>query len=76
MDTVRVDPVHFGHIGLAPDDRPTLAAWIRRPEAQDQPDLIAWMRKQLGEEPAHGLLQTLETELKYSGYIAQQQTAG
>jgi tRNA uridine 5-carboxymethylaminomethyl modification enzyme len=36
-------------------------------------DLLEWVRLQLGEEPAHGLLQTLETETKYSGYIAQQQ---
>ena len=27
----------------------------------------------LGEEPVHGVLTTLETEIKYAGYIAQQE---
>jgi tRNA uridine 5-carboxymethylaminomethyl modification enzyme len=72
MDSVRIDPCRFGHLHLGADDRPTLSAWIRRPEARIS-ELLDWMRLQLGEEPAHGLLQTLETETKYSGYIAQQQ---
>ncbi len=69
LETVRIDPVKFG---LAQDDRPNLATWIRRPEAQIK-RLDGWIESQLGEAPVHGLLQTLETELKYSGYIAQQQ---
>ena len=69
MDTVRVDPVQFG---LSADDRPTLASWIRRPEAR-MSQVSGWVLAQLGEDPVHGVLQTLETELKYSGYIAQQQ---
>ncbi len=69
METVRVDTAQ---LGLAQDDRPTLATWIRRPEAQ-MSQISTWIRTQLGEEPVHGVLQTLETELKYSGYIAQQQ---
>ncbi|MGD1090532.1 MAG: tRNA uridine-5-carboxymethylaminomethyl(34) synthesis enzyme MnmG [Bryobacteraceae bacterium] len=72
MNSVRIDPIRFGHIGLGADDRPIMAAWIRRPEARID-ELLPWMRLQLGEEPTHGLLQTLETETKYSGYIAQQQ---
>jgi tRNA uridine 5-carboxymethylaminomethyl modification enzyme len=31
------------------------------------------IREALGEEPVHGLLATVETELKYAGYIAQQE---
>ena len=36
-------------------------------------ELAAWIREVLGEEPARGLLATVETEVKYSGYIAQQE---
>ncbi len=72
MNSIRVDPVVFGDIGLAADDRPTLAGWIRRPEAH-MSQITGWIQKQLSEPPVHGVLQTLETELKYSGYIAQQQ---
>ena len=31
------------------------------------------MRETLGEEPVRGVLTTVETEIKYSGYIAQQE---
>lgn len=34
--------------------------------------LMDWIRPLLGEEPARGLLDTIETEVKYAGYIAQQ----
>jgi len=34
--------------------------------------LMDWIRPLLGEEPARGLLDTVETEVKYAGYIAQQ----
>ncbi len=53
------------------DGNPTLAAWLRRPEAKIE-TLRPSLRELLGEEPLHGVLTTVETELKYSGYIAQQ----
>ena len=53
-------------------DRPTLAIWLRRPEARIA-DVAADIRAPLGEDPARGVLETVETELKYAGYIAQQQ---
>ena len=65
MRSVRVDPQA---LGLAPDDRPTLAEWIRRPEAR-----ISQISSELGGAPTHGVLDTIETELKYAGYIAQQE---
>jgi tRNA uridine 5-carboxymethylaminomethyl modification enzyme len=46
--------------------------WLKRPEARIT-DLIPWVREVLGEEPATGLLATVETEIKYSGYIGQQE---
>jgi tRNA uridine 5-carboxymethylaminomethyl modification enzyme len=55
-------------LGLAPDDRPTLAEWLRRPEAR-----IAQVAGELLQDPVHGVLDSVETELKYAGYIAQQE---
>jgi len=71
LESTRVDPSRFPHLELAGDGRPTLAAWLRRPEANI--NLIEpWVIAQLGEDPVHGILTTIETELKYAGYIAQQ----
>jgi len=46
------------------------AQWLKRPESSIA-ELAGWVREVLGEEPARGLLATMETEAKYSGYIAQ-----
>jgi tRNA uridine 5-carboxymethylaminomethyl modification enzyme len=46
--------------------------WLRRPEASIA-EISGWIREVLGEEPALGLLRTVETEAKYSGYISQQE---
>jgi tRNA uridine 5-carboxymethylaminomethyl modification enzyme len=55
------------------DDRPTLDVWLRRPEVKIS-QLNGWMRDALGgEEPAHGVSTTIETEIKYAGYINQQE---
>jgi tRNA uridine 5-carboxymethylaminomethyl modification enzyme len=45
-----------------------LADWLRRPEARltDVPGLPI-------SQPIHGVLETVETELKYAGYLAQQE---
>src|SRR5579883_1841157 len=48
------------------------AMWLRRPEASIR-DLGPWIAEVLGEEPVRGVLETVETEAKYSGYIAQQE---
>lgn len=60
--------VNAQELGLAADDRPILAEWLRRPEAR-----IAQIAGGLLQNPVHGLLETIETELKYAGYIAQQE---
>ncbi len=65
MNSMRVDAAE---LGLAPHDRPTFSEWIRRPEAR-----IAQISHLLMVDPCHGVLDTLETEFKYAGYIAQQQ---
>jgi tRNA uridine 5-carboxymethylaminomethyl modification enzyme len=46
--------------------------WLKRPEAAISV-LLPWVREVLGEEPVRGLLATVETETKYSGYISQQE---
>jgi len=50
------------------DDRPTLDVWLRRPEAR-----IAELTDFLEPALVHGLTTTVETELKYEGYIVQQE---
>jgi tRNA uridine 5-carboxymethylaminomethyl modification enzyme len=45
---------------------------LRQPDASISA-MSAWVRETLGEEPARGVLTTVETEIKYSGYIAQQE---
>jgi len=46
--------------------------WLKRPDASIA-EIAAWVREVLGEEPVNGLLTTVETEIKYSGYISQQE---
>ncbi|MBZ5585112.1 MAG: tRNA uridine-5-carboxymethylaminomethyl(34) synthesis enzyme MnmG, partial [Acidobacteriia bacterium] len=46
--------------------------WLKRPEASIR-ELTGWIRETLGEEPARGVLETIETETKYGGYIGQQE---
>lgn len=45
--------------------------WLRRPEASIA-EIASWVREAIGEQPVRGLLTTVETEIKYEGYIAQQ----
>jgi len=54
------------------DDRGLLIQWLKRPEAKIAA-LSTWIRNELGQEPVHGLLTTIETVAKYAGYIAQQE---
>ncbi len=46
--------------------------WLKRPEASIT-ELGSFVREILGEEPEPGVLTTVETEVKYSGYISQQE---
>ena len=46
--------------------------WLKRPDASIG-ELAGWIREILGEEPVRGVLETVETETKYGGYIAQQE---
>lgn len=45
---------------------------LKRPEFKIS-QIGRWIEEILGESPVHGVLTTVETEVKYSGYIAQQE---
>ncbi len=49
-----------------------LGAWLKRPEATLE-EIRGWVRRFLGQEPVRGVLETVETTIKYGGYIAQQE---
>ncbi len=60
-------------VGLdAASDNPTLAVWLRRPEARIEM-LAVWIAKQTQSAVSAGVLTTIETETKYAGYLAQQE---
>jgi tRNA uridine 5-carboxymethylaminomethyl modification enzyme len=71
LDRERVDSKKFGDLGLTDGERPLLSQWLKRPDSSIK-RLRAAIVQFLGEEPARGLLTTVETETKYAGYIAQQ----
>lgn len=72
LSTTRIDKEGFPELAQGADERHLLVEWLRRPEAR-----IASLRSVIcevfGEEPARGVLTTVETEVKYAGYIAQQE---
>jgi tRNA uridine 5-carboxymethylaminomethyl modification enzyme len=51
---------------------PKREAWLRRPESRME-TLRAEIEKELGEAAVAGVLMTLETEIKYDGYLRQQE---
>jgi tRNA uridine 5-carboxymethylaminomethyl modification enzyme len=53
-------------------DNPSLAVWLRRPEARIAV-LEPWIASRLGLPLSKGALTTVETETKYAGYISQQE---
>jgi tRNA uridine 5-carboxymethylaminomethyl modification enzyme len=55
----------------AATDNPTLSVWLRRPEARIS-SIERWISSRLGQVLMQGVLTTIETEIKYAGYISQQ----
>jgi tRNA uridine 5-carboxymethylaminomethyl modification enzyme len=53
-------------------DNPTLAVWLKRPESRIN-RLENWICGHMGQTPAAGTFITVETELKYAGYLQQQE---
>jgi tRNA uridine 5-carboxymethylaminomethyl modification enzyme len=58
-------------LGLAAGDNPTLLQWLKRPEASIAL-LENALRQRIGEPLRHGVATTIETEIKYGGYMEQQ----
>jgi tRNA uridine 5-carboxymethylaminomethyl modification enzyme len=48
------------------------AAWLRRPESKIG-ELLPWVMETVGGSPERGVMMTVETEVKYAGYLGQQQ---
>ncbi len=61
----------LGIPAFAEGDRPYLSVWLRRSEAKLL-SLSDWLEKQLGETVLPHVVTTIETEVKYAGYMDQQ----
>ena len=72
LQQTKADPGRWPGLSLSADERPSLAIWLRRPASK-----ILLVEKAiaeaLGEPVDTGVLTTVETELKYAGYMAQQE---
>ena len=67
--------LHSKRHGLAAverDDRPTLDVWLKRPGSRLE-ELRPWLEEQLGEAVVCGGLTTIETGVKYAGYMEQEE---
>jgi tRNA uridine 5-carboxymethylaminomethyl modification enzyme len=67
----RLSPSDFPGVGMSADDRPLLSVWLRRPEARLSM-IQAHMEAAIGGAPERGLVETVETAIKYGGYLSQQ----
>lgn len=72
LSETRVSPSEFPGLGMSGDDRPLLSVWLRRPEAKIAA-LRPFLAGVLDGEPEQGLLETVETAIKYGGYLSQQE---
>jgi len=71
LSSTRVNPLEFPGLGISADDRPLLSLWLRRPEAR-LTSLRDRIELELGGSPEQGLFETVETAIKYRGYLDQQ----
>ncbi len=72
LQETRVAPGRIAGLELHFDDRPMLADWLRRQDASIV-QIQGYLEQQVGAPLKFGLLTTIETELKYQGYLDQQQ---
>lgn len=68
----RVSPGRVEGLQLDFDDRPLLAHWLRRQDAQIV-QIRGFLESKLQSPLKPSLLSTVETEIKYEGYLAQEQ---
>ena len=50
----------------------TYREWLKSPEAKVS-ELSNWLALELGAAPVRGVLETIEAEIKYAGYLSQQE---
>ncbi len=72
LEETRFDPEVFPGMRCEGEERPPLAQWLRRPGNRIG-ELEGWLGGILGEPADRGALATVETEIKYEGYILQQE---
>jgi tRNA uridine 5-carboxymethylaminomethyl modification enzyme len=72
LATLRLSAREFGSLGLAEGDHPTADIWLRR-SSSGIGQLKEWLAARAGAAMSNSALTTVETELKYAGYIAQQE---
>ncbi len=72
LESIRLQPGLLPGIELSADERPSLAQWLKRPESKIATALPV-LETKLGESIPASLSTTVETEVKYGGYMARQQ---
>lgn len=72
LDSTRISPAVLPGISLSGEERPLLSHWLRRPEASIS-TLHPYLESTLGTSISGAILATVETELKYAGYLARQE---
>jgi tRNA uridine 5-carboxymethylaminomethyl modification enzyme len=69
-----LDRTRAASAGIGCADNPVLSVWLRRPEARIEA-VAGWIEQQIGCPLVHDALATVEIEIKYAGYVAQQDRA-
>lgn len=72
LRTERVTPEQFPELVSTRDERPTLETWLKRPENR-MGRMRGWLERELGEPLLEDACITVETEVKYAGYLRQQE---
>jgi tRNA uridine 5-carboxymethylaminomethyl modification enzyme len=72
LESTRVNRTLSDACGISDVDGCTLGTWLRRPEARIE-RLRPLIHQAIKDDPLQGVLTTVETEIKYAGYISQQE---
>lgn len=72
LKTTRLSPGLIPGVEVSGDDRPMLDIWLRRPESLIG-GLGSWLEERAGGPVDREVLTAVETEVKYAGYLAQQE---
>ena len=72
LGALRLSPREFGSLGLEEGDHPLAEVWLRR-SSSGIGELREWLTAKVGAPVSKAALTTVETEMKYAGYISQQE---